>query len=681
MSNNCSPGLRPGIYGGGMLKTHKGMNYKRWYDEVHFFKKIIIVIIAVLLIMISSFFYVDNKIFLAFINFLSIGVISVILVLYAKYVVDVNLYMSSSNEKANKIKIEALESSLNEKKTTFRYMFNNSPYMHFVVKKETERILKANKNAANVLGVSDSSELINRRIVEFVYREDIELYKKAWNNIITKKSGYVDVDYRMVTMNGAIIYIKDRIVSLGVEQVYSISHNNTKYLNVVNRLKEQKANFSSIFSNASVGIFVISENKIIDCNKKAVDILGYSREEIIGKHPWNLSPKQQPSGVMSEIEAVKMIELANTNGSYKFPWVYSHKYKGNIYTKICLIPTIFNREKQIYATIIDVTELHKQKEELDTERKKLMTFINQSPMGIVSMAVDKNIDYINQSFGHMFNLDIEEFRNKPGGIKKFIGIVPEDILVGINNLFNNEIQFFKKNFKYKANNESDEWFSVYGFNVMTDSIVRIATILMFNDISEIMNTSLELQLAKHRLNNLFDVGNDGIIEIDKHFDITSVNKAVKKMFKIKNIKNFNIYSYIHPLEKQKAMAWSMERIKNKDTEPFSRKVLVAMPNGEEFVIKVNSVIRFDNDGNFLGIHGVVKRLKINPEVYKKTLIEKENLKNNLLAIANDSGVEEKMALFISKDILEDTLKEGIDIDEISKMFKDSLKPISEDKDD
>ena len=65
-------------------------------------------------------------------------------------------------------------------------------------------------------------------------------------------------------------------------------------LNIMQDLEKEKKKFENLFENSADAIFItdIGEKKITDCNKKALDITGYNKEEIIGMHPKYLHPKE-----------------------------------------------------------------------------------------------------------------------------------------------------------------------------------------------------------------------------------------------------------------------------------------------------------------------------------------------------------------------------------------------------
>lgn len=66
------------------------------------------------------------------------------------------------------------------------------------------------------------------------------------------------------------------------------------------RLQETEQRFRALFESANDAILILDENGIcIDCNRKALELFGCGRDELIGQSPRDMTPPRQPDGADS----------------------------------------------------------------------------------------------------------------------------------------------------------------------------------------------------------------------------------------------------------------------------------------------------------------------------------------------------------------------------------------------
>ncbi len=85
-------------------------------------------------------------------------------------------------------------------------------------------------------------------------------------------------------------------------------------------LKGLKERYKAIFDYASDAILIMEDGVFTDCNKRAIELFGGKREDIINRSPYELSPEKQPGGEMSEELSFVLLKQAERAKSAFFEW-------------------------------------------------------------------------------------------------------------------------------------------------------------------------------------------------------------------------------------------------------------------------------------------------------------------------------------------------------------------------
>ncbi|MFZ2448805.1 MAG: PAS domain S-box protein [Syntrophobacteraceae bacterium] len=85
-------------------------------------------------------------------------------------------------------------------------------------------------------------------------------------------------------------------------------------------VRESEVKYRTLFESAADAIFLIRDNKFLDCNAAALRMYGCAREEIIGCYPNEFSPLVQPDGSNSKEEATRRLADALSGAPQFFEW-------------------------------------------------------------------------------------------------------------------------------------------------------------------------------------------------------------------------------------------------------------------------------------------------------------------------------------------------------------------------
>ena len=140
------------------------------------------------------------------------------------------------------------------------------------------------------------------------------------------------------------------------------------------RFNESEERYSTLFENASDAIFMMERDVFVDCNTKALEFFGCSREELIGTHTRDHSPVFQPEGHESAEKGLGPLQEALSGESRVFDWCY-HRADGRaLDVEISLTRLDVKGRDLILAIVRDASE-RKQVEEALRESAQIMTDI------------------------------------------------------------------------------------------------------------------------------------------------------------------------------------------------------------------------------------------------------------------------------------------------------------------
>ncbi|MEA3240902.1 MAG: ATP-binding protein, partial [Pseudomonadota bacterium] len=107
-------------------------------------------------------------------------------------------------------------------------------------------------------------------------------------------------------------------------------------------LRQSEKKYRTFFENSTDAMSIIRSNSFVDCNTAVIEMLGYdSKEDLLNRHPADLSPETQADGQKSRDKAMEMMAIAKAKGSHRFEWNHVRK-NGEIFPveiSLTAIPT------------------------------------------------------------------------------------------------------------------------------------------------------------------------------------------------------------------------------------------------------------------------------------------------------------------------------------------------------
>lgn len=148
--------------------------------------------------------------------------------------------------------------------------------------------------------------------------------------------------------------------------IYDSSKKRTGIIGVIQDISEMKdaekqlyineEKYRTLFTQANDAFLLMKGDMFIDCNPKALEIFGCSKDKLIGSSPQLFSPIKQPDKQNSATKALRKIKEAISGKSPTFYWKHK-KYNGHLFdAEITLNAFHLHNELLLQAIVRDVTK-------------------------------------------------------------------------------------------------------------------------------------------------------------------------------------------------------------------------------------------------------------------------------------------------------------------------------------
>jgi PAS domain S-box-containing protein len=182
------------------------------------------------------------------------------------------------------------------------------------------------------------------------------------------------------------------VIVIGILLLYKITQP------LINTLEENESKYRTLFDNANEGVMVISDH-IEECNDQVVKLLGYGKEELIGRRIVDFTPERQPQGDRSSEVASSRFELAMQGKPQYFVWRSRKKDGSEIDLDVMLKSVRVGNRHLVLSTFLDITdrrraelELRNKEKEVADAREHLAHMARLSTMGEMAAGIAHEIN-------------------------------------------------------------------------------------------------------------------------------------------------------------------------------------------------------------------------------------------------------------------------------------------------
>ena len=167
--------------------------------------------------------------------------------------------------------------------------------------------------------------------------------------------------------------------------------------------KQAESKFRTLFELSGDAVMLLDDKGFFDCNEMAVKIFGCKdKAEFCSKHPADLSPVNQPSGIDSRVLANQQIADAMKAGCSHFEWVHKTVDGVEFSSDVLLSAIELDGKQVLQAAVRDITERKQAEEEINELKQQMEFVLGSTKTGLDIIDSDLNMVYIDPAWAKVY---------------------------------------------------------------------------------------------------------------------------------------------------------------------------------------------------------------------------------------------------------------------------------------
>lgn len=470
------------------------------------------------------------------------------------------------------------------------------------------RFIYINKKWKDILGYSEK-EIKKLNLFDIIHKSHHKACSKLFEEV-KKGKKLENVETIFLTKKGKEIPVRGSVSPINEGGKFistcAIFHD-------ISEIKESENEFKEIFENAYDAIAIHEPNtgRVLNVNKKCLELFGYTKEEMLGTNIGEVSAKDQEH---SQKKAVSLVKKA-LKEPQKFEWRSKTKL-GKVFPSEVTLKKIKLRGKPVILAVVkDIAEKERTKQKIQESEN----IINESPIVVFLWKNEENwpVEYVSKNVEKLLGYSSEEFLSGKTAFSK--AVHKDDIK-----------QVEKEVEEYSKHDNIKEFTQTYRIVTKQGTVkwIEDRTIIRRNekgkithyqgivfDVSEKKEAEERIKESEKHLNQIVDQIGAGVALIRaKDHKITYVNPYAAKLIGLpkEQIEGKVCHNFICPAECGKCPITDLcQKVDN------TEKVVINAKKEQIPVLKTAKTMKIDNEDYIIDSFVDIRKTKAQELELKK----------------------------------------------------------------
>lgn len=527
--------------------------------------------------------------------------------------------------------------AIRESEERYRYLFKNSPAHIIIWDLEDLSVLEVNDVVVDRYGYS-RDEWNNMSVLKYRPEEDHEKIKAFAQKMLNDDEPIARRMWRHLKKNGEEMLMEissHKVIYQGRKAILALSTDVTEQVHVQTALRKSEEKFHSLIDYAPDAIFLVADDGIIfDINRSATKLLGYTKEELIGRTVLDL----HPINVREEIPLIW--DTLRKNKSLVDERLLQRKDGTTVEVEISrnMLPD----GSGAIAIVRDVTERNIAINKIKASEERIMRVMQNSPIPLIITLSNHKIEFINNQFVKTFGYTIEDL---PTVLEWWLHAYPDktyreairkEWLARMERHLTTQNPFEPMESIVHCKDGSNRYIEFHFADMGEEFLVN------FYDITERKLAEQNLKQSEEKHRALIENISDGIVLIDKDKHVVYQSPSVERIvgFTTEDRKGKTAIDFIHPDDVQICLD-QYEKARTSSGVPFLSQYRSMNKKGGYIWIEVSLMNLLDNESvkSYVVIYRDITE--------RKNLEEQQLLMSSIVNSSDDAIISKTLDGFVT----------------------------------
>ncbi|TFF35780.1 PAS domain S-box protein [Mucilaginibacter psychrotolerans] len=417
-----------------------------------------------------------------------------------------------------------IEEDLKASELRLRLLIENSNEIISVASVD-DKVLFISDNVSRILGYTANEFKLRRFTQGYIHPADQQMHDEIVAKTKASPGEIQPFTWRVMHADGHWVWVAGKVTNLlhlpPINGIVANYRDVTGHKAADEKLVLSEQRYRNIVETAQEGIWMIDENMVtVFVNKKMCDMIGYSPEEILGRHNYDFKEKNEREATIKRIRS-RAPGVVQTHES-----VFITKSGKRIICRVS-INGVFDQHGCYKATlgmVTDITEYKAQQDALKKSEANLLAIIENTSDLVYSLDRELNFITFNQQFSQtikqVYGIQVTQGSNSLELLAGFDAQVAEKWKV----IYNKALDGIPQQFVNEYPAGTEKVYLSYSVNPIWESGEVIGLSCFSRDITRQKADELALVQSEANLRSVFENTDLGIILYDQNLRIVSYNK-------------------------------------------------------------------------------------------------------------------------------------------------------------